>query len=71
MRIIENRYLTYRARRIADRSWRERLLSWPWRPCASRKVVVVDAPMLHTYYVMNHSDVVCHPIAAQQLREAI
>lgn len=74
MRLLVNKYLTYRARRIADRGWFERLLSWPWRPWVKRKVVVVDWPS-RSYYVMRHRDghhfIVCHPNSYERLRAAV
>jgi len=67
MRIIVNNYMTYRARRIAIRTRRERWLSWPFRPWVKRKVIVVDAPS-HMFYLMKHENaLVCHPSRARWL----
>lgn len=45
MDIYISKYMTYRARRIATRTIKERLFSLPWRPFQKRKIVVIDAPM--------------------------
>jgi len=63
MNLIESPHLTYRARRIARRSWRERLFSL--NPCESRKIVVIDFPS-RAFYVTKDS-IICHPVRAQQL----
>lgn len=44
MRLIESLYLTESVERTERRSWRERLLSWPWRPWHATKTVWVQVP---------------------------
>jgi hypothetical protein len=66
IRIIECPLCTVTEQRPARRSWRERLLSWPWRPWVAAKEISVEVPDLHFYTFGNV--VVCHPAVAQQVR---
>lgn len=68
MKVIVNKFLTYRARRIARRTWQERIFS---HPCVSRKVVVIDAPSRMYYLITKENTVVCHPIMEKRLRKAV
>jgi hypothetical protein len=69
MRIIECPVCTVTEQRLARRSWRERLLSWPWRPWQATKHVSVEVPDERLYTFGNV--VVCHPATAQKLREEL
>ncbi len=66
-RVIVNKYLTYRARRIAKRTWRERLFSLT--PFQSRKVVVVDVPSKMLRIMERERMIVCHPMMVDKLKE--
>lgn len=75
--IVENASLT--VSRVRDRTWRERLLSWPWRPW--QKAVVWSEPDPN-YYMMDTGNLhlmgtnvepgpqvlVAHPATAARLR---
>jgi hypothetical protein len=67
MRIIECPLCTVTEQRLARRSWRERLLSWPWRPWVATEQVSVEVPDLWYYTIGNVA--VCHPAVARRVRE--
>jgi hypothetical protein len=69
MHIIECPLCTAIEQRQMRRSWRERLLSWPWRPWVATKEISVEVPD-ERYYTFGNV-VVCHPAVAQQLREEL
>jgi hypothetical protein len=69
MHIIECPLCTVTEQRPARRSWRERLLSWPWRPWVAAKEISVKVPDPHCYTFDNV--VVCHPAMATELRERL
>ncbi len=60
-RVFTSPYMTHRVFEERPRTWRERLLSLPWRPWEATKVVAVEAPAKF-YYVDERAHVVyCHP----------
>ncbi len=60
LKIITSKYLTYRARRIFKRSWRERLFSLS--PHIKRKIVVVDVPSRMYYIMKKENTLIVHPL---------
>lgn len=44
MRMIESVWMTKPETRTVQRTWRERLWSWPWRPWQPTKLVTVQVP---------------------------
>lgn len=69
MRIICSTLMTETAQ--VERSWRERLLTWPWRPLQRHRHVQV--PRMD--YLINDGPggqfIVCHPAAYDRLRRAV
>lgn len=48
------------------RSWRERLLTWPWRPLQSTKTVIPKVPYQGAYQIGNR--LLMHPEIAARVR---
>lgn len=69
--IIESDHLTVQEECTNQRSWRERLLSWPWRPWQATEVIIEQVPDPNVYWVKGRAAIVCHPAIAQCIREAI
>jgi hypothetical protein len=67
MHIIECPLCTITEQCLARRSWRERLLSWPWRPWVATRMVDIEVPDPHCHTFGNV--MVCHPAVAQRVRE--
>lgn len=53
-----------------DRTWTERLFSWPWRPLQKTKTIQHATPKKEAYQLPN-GIMVMHPEALRALREAI
>ena len=71
-RIIEDASLTEAGDPITVcRSWLERLLSWPWCPWHSTKIVIPQVPRKDA--IINHLEgyMIMHPELADRLRRAI
>lgn len=64
--IIQSEYMTETKSRVVRRSWRERILSWPWRPWRKMCVVYHEEPLP---YLMRVRDdlLICHPTVYRQL----
>jgi hypothetical protein len=60
LHVMESVHLTQTEEREVKRSWRERLLSWPWCPWRSHKTISVEVPDPNFYMIGGHT-VVCHP----------
>lgn len=59
---------------IIQRSWKERLLTLPWKPWVNTKVVEKKIPKQEVYIVrdyMNAKIIVCHPVMINQLKESL
>lgn len=67
--IIESIHCTVPEEQVTRRSWRERLLSWPWRPWITERRVVVQVPSPNVYLI--DQIIVCHPVMAMLLRERL
>jgi len=52
------------------KTWRERLLSWPWNPLKKFRRVVPQVPKKEAY-VLSKKMMVMHPEMARQLREEL
>lgn len=68
VRVIESLALTeagepYEVRR----TWRERLLSWPWRPMKATYTVIPQVPMKGGYQLANGT-IMMHPQTLASLR---
>lgn len=72
MPIFENALLT--EPEIVDRTWRERLFSWPWRPWRKQKVIQVPRGDVLVMTVPNlfgpgsTKAIVAHPHTAARIR---
>jgi len=67
IRLIESVWCTVSEERAIRRTWRERLLSWPWRPWVAEKTIVVQIPDKHVYQIDRYT-FVCHPAIAKQVK---
>lgn len=67
--IIEASYLTVPKEEVILRSWKERLLSWPWKPWEKEKTVTTMVPDEKIYKTGNQ--IICHPAIAQQLKDTL
>lgn len=54
---------------LVERTWREKLLTKPWRPWVLTKVVIPMVPDDHVYKV--EGTLLMHPVIAAQLRASI
>lgn len=68
--IIESPFLTTPVEETVNRSWKERLFSWPWKPWEATKVIHYEIPSTEVLRLPN-GIWVCHPAIAQQLRERL
>lgn len=59
-------YLTKPEERIVSRSWRERWLSWPWRPWVATRTLTVQVPSNEALMVGGY--LVMHPQAFKALQ---
>lgn len=64
--IIESNHLTIPVDKIVNRSWIERLFSWPWKPWIKTKLITERHPDPNIYKIDNK--IICHPTIAQQLK---
>jgi hypothetical protein len=58
--------MTYKARRIANRTLSERIFSC--RPWIKRKVIVVEIPRRMCYYLKAQNVIVCHPLRVEYFK---
>lgn len=65
MNLIESHHLTDPV--TVTRTWRERLLTWPWRPLQRTKVVQVPSPKV--FVANDFGGMICHPDTAAKLRQ--
>lgn len=64
----ESVYCTVSEERVVRRTWKERLLSWPWKPWVAEKTIFIQVPDEHVYQIGRYT-FVCHPAIAKQIRE--
>jgi hypothetical protein len=69
-RIIQDSNLVKITTKTVERTWKERLLSWPWRPWKSTKAITIEEPDMD-YYVIAQGVIVCHPTAARVLMDSL
>ena len=67
--IIESPFVTVLETRVVKRTWRERLLSRPWRPWQATKEIGVRVPDPQLYFV--GSVIVGHPATVQAAIDGI
>jgi hypothetical protein len=73
-RILESDLLTTAGFYELRRTWRERLLSWPWRPLVAKIKVPTQVPRDDVFDLgpaMIPRTYVCHPSVASYLRHLI
>jgi hypothetical protein len=66
LRIVESEWLTVTRSTLVTLTWRERLLSWPWRPWVPRRVVTTVVPSPHVYQFGD--TLAMHPETLKRLR---
>ena len=69
VRIMPSLYMTRTETATEVRTWRDRLLTLPWRPWVRTRMVSREVPRMD--YFMLGDFVVCHPAAVEQLRVAL
>lgn len=69
LRIIESTMLTRRVPSRRTRTWRERWLSWPWRPWARDCACTIEEPDPMVYQVPG--GLMMHPATAQQFKAMV
>lgn len=65
LQIIESQWMI----RTVNRTWRERLLGWPWQPWRETKTVSVEVPIWDIYQIGDK--LICHPAMARKIRDAV
>ncbi len=71
VRIIESLWCTDPEERTVTRTWRERLLTRPWRPWERTKTVTVQVPSKTGYFLDYGRTLVMHPETAKRLQESL
>jgi hypothetical protein len=70
LKIIESNLLTKTIQITIDKTWKERLLSWPWKPWIKTKIESKEVPDEEQIYHDKINNVIyCHPIIAQKIKE--
>jgi hypothetical protein len=69
--ILESEHCLDEVTRTRARTWRERLLSWPWRPWIGETTYVTLVPSKHVYMLQNPPCIICHPVTAKEIRARI
>ena len=69
--VIENPALTQPEEKTGIRTWRERLLSRPWRPLRATKVVIDQVPSREFYVCNETRRIVMHPAMKAEVMRAI
>ena len=69
--VIESSYLT--KPKEVNRTWKERLTSWPWRPFTKTKIIQIPSDKILVYDSLEFGGkkILAHPAIAKQVREAI
>jgi hypothetical protein len=67
--VIESQHMTKTVTDVVDRTWGERLFSWPWRPLQKTRVVITKIPSDEVLVFQNN--IVCHPAMADQIRKVV
>lgn len=67
--VITSRYLTISTTVEVERTWRERLFSWPWRPWRSTRTVTIYKPDPLIYET--ERGLVMHPAILEELRKRV
>ena len=57
--------------RTRPRSWRERLLTWPWRPWLSHEICHEPDPRVYKLGHQGRQILIAHPAVAAVLREKL
>ena len=68
MQLLESAYMTVTKETTVKRSWRERLLSRPWRPWKTTKIVVSQEPDPNLYRI-GRTQIVGHPATIAKLKK--
>ena len=68
--IIESLHMTKSKVFEYNRSWKERIFSWPWRPWAKVREEIIQIPVEEVLMIGNNM-AVCHPAIARLLRDSI
>ncbi len=68
--IIETNYLVKEIQIAVNKTWKERLLSWPWKPWIKTKIKIEYVPDEETVYHDKINNIIyCHPIVAQRIKK--
>lgn len=65
-KIVTDAGLTQPEKRIVDRTWKERLFSWPWTPFIKQKVIIVHVPSKEVYSM--NGTIIMHPSVFSDLK---
>jgi hypothetical protein len=65
LKLTQSHYLA--TTRTVNRTWRERLFSWPWRPWLATRIERIPDPSL---YQLGGDTLVGHPATIERLRRA-
>jgi len=69
-RVVENLSMTVNGEPIkVKRTWKERLLSWPWKPFKTHNITIPKIPS--TEVIMFENSMIMHPEIAKKLKEAL
>lgn len=68
--LLESEFFTIPKKQIVNRSWRERLLSWPWRPWITEKEIEIRVPDTNLYRMNSHT-FVGHPATVAQIKNKL
>ena len=70
LRIVENAILTEAGPNyLVNCTWRERLLSWPWRPWRKQRMATTRIPSKDVWVFESMGVMIMHPVVARALRD--
>ena len=71
IRICTNPNLLDTKYKFVERTWKERLFSWPWDPWMHLKYISYTVPSEGIYNLPSQNTMIMHPVMARRLQEAI
>lgn len=65
--MITSKQMTETVEKTVERTWFERLFSWPWRPWVRTKTIMKEIPS-DEFLVLNERAIMCHPEMEKEIK---
>ena len=66
LNVLESESLTETVEKTIHLNWKQRLMSWPWRPWVHTKVMYTEVPS--DKVIVLGDTLICHPSMARMIR---